>query len=102
MRKLHPSNLVHLIPVLLRMYRLLKHQQSFLNHEFKSLFDEVKNHNDGTVKADDFFKMTRYYGYAVPAVLGEGICTLRGAKMSIEERRISTCQGIITGIYDDL
>ena len=72
-----------------------------MNLEFKELFSDVKENNDGTVTTDDFFKMTRYYGYAVPAVLGEGICVLRGYNMSHTERKISTCQGIITGIYDD-
>lgn len=101
MSRFYLSNFFSLIPVIMKIQKSLNRQQKFLNSEFKELFREVRENNDGTVTPDDFYKMTRYYGYAVPAILGEGVCILRDLKMSFTERKISTCQGIITGIYDD-
>ncbi|MDZ7743775.1 MAG: hypothetical protein U5Q03_19080 [Bacteroidota bacterium] len=95
------SNLYSLIPVLFKMYRAFGRQQKFLKLAFSELYRRVGEENDGTVTSGCFYKMTRYYGFAVPAVLGEGICMLRGYKMNETERRLSTSQGIITGIYDD-
>jgi len=101
MNRVNFSNVIFLFPVLWRILSSLRKQQKFLGNQYGDLFREIKEKNDGTVTTDDFFKMTRYYGYAVPAILGEGICLLRGYKMTPGERRLSTSQGIITGIYDD-
>ena len=49
----------------------------------------------------DFKKITAYYGLAVPAILGEAFCSLRGEKMAPKERMAATCQGVITGLGDD-
>ncbi len=56
---------------------------------------------DGSLEEDDFVKITDYYGLAVPAILGEGFCALRGIPMAAQERLASTCQGAMTGIADD-
>jgi hypothetical protein len=49
----------------------------------------------------DFRKLTDYYGLAVPAILGEAFCALRGWPMTPRERLASTCQGAMTGLGDD-
>ena len=95
------SNLFHLIPVSVKMLQSFGKQQNFLKSTFSELYRKVEEENDGSVTPGCFYKMSRYYGFAVPAVLGEGICMLRGTKMNDMERRLSTSQGIITGIYDD-
>jgi len=57
--------------------------------------------NDGSLDQEDFTKIRNYYGFGVPAIVGEGFCTLRGEKMALEERIASTSQGVITGLFDD-
>lgn len=57
--------------------------------------------NDGSLDESDFKKITSYYGLAVPAILGEALCVLRGNKMSERERKALTYQGAMTGLFDD-
>jgi hypothetical protein len=57
--------------------------------------------NDGSLDEEDFRKITEYYGFGVPAIVGEGFCTLRGKKMSKRERLANSYQGALTGLYDD-
>ncbi|MBL6944017.1 MAG: hypothetical protein ISR56_06570 [Bacteroidales bacterium] len=57
--------------------------------------------NDGTLCSKDFIKINKYYGMAVPAILGEAFCSLRGKPMSYFERWASTSQGVVTGLFDD-
>lgn len=62
---------------------------------------EAMANNDGTLDEEDFQKIRGYYGFGVPAIVGEGFCTLRGKPMSTNERITSTYQGALTGLYDD-
>jgi hypothetical protein len=101
MSKFHLTNLYHLPAVLFRIKRSLDRQRNFLQGEFGDLYQQVRENNDGSVLEDDFYKMTRYYGHAVPAILGEAVSLMRGNSLSKKERKLSTSQGIITGIYDD-
>lgn len=57
--------------------------------------------NDGSLDEEDFQKIRGYYGFGVPAIVGEGFCTLRGSNMSSKERIANTYQGALTGLYDD-
>jgi len=70
----------------------------------KILEPEIRNaeeYNDGTLDEEDFDKIRNYYGFGVPAIVGEGICTLRGKPMSGQERFAAIYQGALTGLYDD-
>lgn len=65
------------------------------------LLDATRQNNDGSLDKEDFKKITSYYGLAVPAILGEAFCVLRGSGMTLKERLAATSQGIITGLGDD-
>jgi len=60
-----------------------------------------KKDNDSTLTEKDFRKIRGYYGFAVPALLGEGFCMLRGRPMSEKERYAITYLGALTGLFDD-
>lgn len=57
--------------------------------------------NDGSILALEIEKIYNYYGFGVPAILGEAFCTLRGKGMSLPERKCATALGALTGLYDD-
>jgi hypothetical protein len=63
--------------------------------------EESKKTNDNSLDDLDFKKMTNYYGLAVPVMVGESFCILRGKKMSPNERLAITCLGGLTGLFDD-
>lgn len=63
--------------------------------------EESKKSNDNSLDDLDFKKMTNYYGLAVPVMVGESFCRLRGKKMSSNERMALTCLGGLTGLFDD-
>ncbi len=79
----------------------LKKQKQFLKLNIAPLLEKSMAENDGSLSDKDFIKINNYYGLAVPSILGEAFCALRGKDMTIEERWTSTSQGIITGIFDD-
>jgi hypothetical protein len=79
----------------------LRKQRKFLSDAISPLLAHAWENNDGTLNETDFKKITHYYGWAVPAILGEAFCVLRGKKMSGKERLASTCQGAMTGLFDD-
>jgi hypothetical protein len=93
---------LHKLPLAYRsLYRDVKRQQRFMSGALEPLLEQAGSTNDGTLDEDDFRKIRHYYGFGVPAVVGEGFCTLRGKPMTREERLASTFQGALTGIYDD-
>ena len=94
-------NIIVLSSIFMKLLRDLKKQKRFMKHYIASLLNQAKNTNDGTLSDKDFIKMNKYYGLAVPAILGEAFCVLRGTKMTDSERWVSTSQGIITGLFDD-
>lgn len=81
--------------------RNLSEQQKFLSAQVAPILQEAQNKNDGSLNEDDFKKINRYYGLAVPAILGEAFCTLQGRKMTSRERWAATAQGAMTGLFDD-
>jgi hypothetical protein len=81
--------------------RQLHTQRKFISDEIAPILKDARRHNDGTLDETDFKKITHYYGWAVPAILGAAFCELRGTEMSVEERWASTCQGAMTGLFDD-
>ncbi len=83
------------------LYSSVKRQHSFINKELGNILANAQATNDGSLEASDFKKITNYYGLAVPAILGDAICALRGFKMSYKERLALTYQGAMTGLFDD-
>lgn len=86
------------------LFSLLKNlavQKKFLQKNIYPLLQNARKDNDQSLDENDFRKITRYYGLAVPAILGEAFCALREYKMTTMERWASTCQGAMTGLFDD-
>lgn len=79
----------------------LARQRRFLKRYVSPTLDKTRLTNDGSLDHDDFRKILQYYGLAVPAVLGEAFCALHSKNMSSAERKTSTCQGAMTGLFDD-
>ncbi len=76
-------------------------QRSYLRHTVEPVLQEAEISNDGSLDERDYKKIKQYYGLAVPAILGEAFCALRGYAMNENERCASTCQGAMTGLFDD-
>ncbi|MEP7165146.1 MAG: hypothetical protein ABI741_10640 [Ferruginibacter sp.] len=86
------------------IYRVIKYisiQKKFLQQNLAPVLQEAFKKNDGSLDQADVEKINRYYGLAVPAILGEAFCALRGNAMTFPERWASTCQGAMTGLFDD-
>ncbi len=79
----------------------LRVQKKFIRENISAHLDAAKKPNDGSIEENDLKKITGYYGLAVPAILGEAFAALRGKEMTDKERLASTCQGAMTGLFDD-
>ena len=84
-----------------RLIFALTKQYFFLKKELKPILDEALHSNDGSLNKKDFNKITKYYGLAVPAILGEAFCKLNGIEFTELERKTTTYQGALTGLFDD-
>lgn len=87
--------------ILFTLIRNVRRQQKFLQQELGPQLDEAMQNNDGSLDKDDIKKITHYYGLAVPCILGEALCVLRGKAMTHQERLALTYQGAMTGLFDD-
>jgi hypothetical protein len=76
-------------------------QKAFLRKNIVPEIDAVRKTMDDSLGESDFKKITHYYGLAVPAILGEGFCLLRGKQLSNRERMALTYYGAISGMFDD-
>ena len=94
-------NIIVLPSIFMKLLCNLKKQEKFMKYNIASILNQAKTTNDDTLSEKDFLKINKYYGLAVPAILGEAFCVLRGSKMTDLERWVSTSQGIITGLFDD-
>lgn len=94
-------NIISLLPTYYSLYKDVKRQKSYIKKVIDPFIDNVRDGNDGTLDEEDFHKIRHYYGMGVPAIVGEGFCTLRGKAMSDKERIACTYQGALTGLYDD-
>ncbi len=86
------------------IYRVIKYiavQKKFLQQNVHPVLQNAFSKNDGSLDQRDVEKINRYYGLAVPAILGEAFCALRGSNMTLPERQASTSQGAMTGLFDD-
>lgn len=87
--------------LLFRVTGFVNAQKKYLAQQVAPLIDEVRRYQDGSLDEADIKKLTGYYGLAVPAILGEAFCVLRGKGMTMQERLCSTAQGAMTGLGDD-
>lgn len=87
--------------VVVMLLQNLSRQRKFLKKNIHPLLDDARETNDGTLDEGDFEKINKYYGLAVPALLGEAFCALHNKKMTPIERRAATSQGAMTGLFDD-
>ena len=92
---------LHLPFLIKRIRGYIGIQKQFINNYVEPVLKQAMLKNDGSLDEDDLKKITGYYGLAVPAILGESFCALRGFPMTEKERGASTCQGAITGLFDD-
>lgn len=86
------------------VYRVLNQitvQKKFMRANTDMILQDALLSNDGSLDQQDIKKINQYYGLAVPAILGEAFCVLRGEKMTLTERLASTSQGAMTGLFDD-
>ena len=86
------------------IYRVLHQiiiQKKFMQANTDAILHNAVTRNDGSLDQQDIKKINQYYGLAVPAILGEAFCALRGEKMTLTERWASTSQGAMTGLFDD-
>jgi hypothetical protein len=86
------------------LYAVIKNinrQKKFIEKNISPELESALKKADGSFDASDCEKITGYYGLAVPAVLGEAFCALRGEPMNERERNCTTSQGVITGLGDD-
>lgn len=100
-RPRHFVNILQVPHLLYTVIRQLKKQRKFIKANVSPDLEAAKNKGDGSLNDHDLKKITGYYGLAVPAILGEAFCALRGRPMTKKERIASTCQGVITGLGDD-
>jgi len=95
------SNVLRLPGTLYSLLHNISVQEKFLQKNIYPRLEAASKINDGSLDEEDFKKITNYYGLAVPAILGESLCLLRGFKMSEKERTALTYQGAMTGLFDD-
>lgn len=98
---MHFNNLIKFPGLLWRVYRNLKVQKHFIKQTLAPDIEKSKKENDNSLNEADFRKITHYYGFAVPAIMGEGFCLLRGKSLSERERSALTYLGALTGLFDD-
>ena len=79
----------------------INRQKKIIRKNITPQLTEAQKMVDGSLDNNDLKKITGYYGLAVPAILGEAFCALRGESMTDKERLASTCQGAMTGLGDD-
>jgi len=99
--KTYFNNLFKLPDLYLSLNNNLKFQKSFIKETIALDIEESRGINDNSLSEKDYKKITDYYGLAVPAVLGESFCILRGKEMSFRERLSLTYLGGLTGLFDD-
>lgn len=95
------SNIIHFPGLVFKVLMDVFKQKNFIKRHLQTILNSYKKANDGSISETDFVKIVRYYGFGTTAVLAENVATLRQQKLSFNERWASTCQGAITGLFDD-
>ena len=94
-------NLVIFPLVKIRLTSNLRTQKKAILSSLNLDIIESKRTKDSSLDDLDFKKMKDYYGLAVPVMVGESYCLLRGKKMTLKERLALTYLGGLTGLFDD-
>lgn len=92
------SNIINFPKLLFKIVRALVRQKAFMDKHLNPL---LENYADSDLTASDIIKIKKYYGLAIPAILGEAFCILRGKALTRNERISLTYLGALTGLYDD-
>lgn len=79
----------------------LRKQKRYLQEHVQPALDVAFRHTDGSIDEKDIRKIIKYYGLAAPGIVGEAFCALQGRPMAKDERLTATCQGGMTGLFDD-
>jgi hypothetical protein len=95
------KNSVQTPQLIFGLYKNIATQKKHLQQNILPVLNAAKLTNDNSLDENDFKKITHYYGLAVPAILGEAFCALHGKRMTDKQRTASTCQGAMTGLFDD-
>ncbi len=98
---MHLSNLIKLPGLFQSVYRNARVQKQFIRQILEPDLAKSRREHDDSLNDADFRKITQYYGFAVPAILGEGFCLLRGRELEKQERIALTYLGALTGLFDD-
>ena len=86
--------------LLYKVRKQLRTQKHFMQQYLQPVLATFEK-NDGSISETDIRKIKRYYGLAVPAILGEAYASLRGKPMTDKERMATTFLGATTGLFDD-
>ncbi len=100
MKQNRVKKLIQVPVIIVSALKDVNKQKRYINNYLRPFLDEFQTSYHG-LHEDDLKKITSYYGFGVPSVLGELFCTLRGEIMTGIERKTSTWQGGLTGLFDD-
>lgn len=95
------SNFIHLPAAGYRVLRNSSRQQKQVQQLLHPEIVSARVHNDGSLSEKDYQKILHYYGYIIPAFLGDSYCILRGQSATEKEQLAITYQGAMTGLFDD-
>lgn len=85
----------------LSLSRAVSEQKLYIQRTLVNDLAPYKENADGSLEASDFSKITNYYAYGVPAILGTAFGVLRGVPVNDSEREVLTYLGALTGLFDD-
>lgn len=97
----HLINALNLPSIFVYTIKSLLVQRRFIRKHIDPIIKDVQKDHDSSLTSRDFKKIRRYYGYAVPAILGGSFCILRDKPLTQRERFALTYLGALTGLYDD-
>lgn len=84
------------------LFQNLRKQKRFIKTQILPELQYFEENNDGSLKKEDFKKITSYYALGVPAILGYSFSVLRGFPLNRKEQTSITYLGGISGLLDDL
>lgn len=95
------NNLLHLPGIIFFMLRAFRLQKQFIIKHLEPHLKSIDSQKSGEISHLELKKIRQYYGFAVPAILGEAFYLLREGSMKKNERLALTYLGAATGLYDD-
>ena len=97
----YATELYHLFPLIGSFIKNGLDQKAFMKESIAVVLEQIRCEPDNDLDEEDYKKINGYYGFAVPAILGEGFSILRGRSLSEDERAALTYLGALTGLFDD-